>query len=127
MSLGYTNGDAEVVFRILVLFGPLTGVHKTVPLVMFTCNINVSILQIRVSLKGRLSTGLSRTFNAVVTVSIHPTLLATINFTWVVTGAGYFQAVSFDVAVSFEELASPKSHKRLLMEPYFVLEVSLNK
>jgi hypothetical protein len=62
------------------------------------------MLQINVSLNGKLKLGLSSTTNGFVTVSIHPTLFATINLTCVETAAGYFHAVSFAWAVSLAKV-----------------------
>ncbi len=118
----------EDAFCIRVLFGPFIGVHKIeAPADVLTRSINVSILQIKVSLNAKLSDGLSTTVSVFVTVSIHPTLFATISLICVVSAEGYFQAVSFACAVSAKVVASPKSHKRLLIVPYFVTEVSLNR
>ena len=67
---------------------------------MITFSARVSLLQINVSLNGRLRMGLSSIVKDFVMVSIHPLVLVTINCTCALAGEGYFHTESLLCAVS---------------------------
>jgi hypothetical protein len=58
--------------KILFILGPPVGDQVITPPAMVAINGRVSILQIRVSLNGRLSKGLSKMVNVLVSESVHP-------------------------------------------------------
>jgi hypothetical protein len=111
---------------ILSLLAALLGTQlMVVVLAINAFNGRVSLLQISVSLKGRLICGLSKISICLVRVSIHPLLLVEISVTFAFCAALYFQTVSFVVALSAVLPASPKLQRQLLTVPYLLLVKSL--
>src|SRR6478752_5615771 len=88
--IGYTSGSGVLLLSISV-----AGLHEKTPNPLAcSCSVScvVALLQISVSLNGRVITGLSRMGTLCVTVSIHPLLLCTISVTFLVPVSLYFQA-----------------------------------
>jgi hypothetical protein len=115
---------APMILNLLTLL-PGTQLMEVV-LLITAFKGRVSLLQISVSLNGRLICGLSKISICLVRVSMQPLLLVEISVTVAFCALLYFQTVSFVLALSAVLAASPKLQRQLFTIPYLLLVKSLN-
>ena len=116
---------SRLVARVREAIGPIpvrVHLHNT----RNTGIANVSMLQIKVSLKGNCKVGLSLTTRLLCRLSMQPLLLVTTRLTSFVAGVRYLYFGFFTEKVSLPVPSSPRFQNQLFTKPYLAVVASVN-